>query len=116
MALTQVIPIMNSLPDDMEEPKEKGKTLFGGGFLEKATKRIEEEKLLAKVAGAGCKPPPAKSSRQDNKDPNNLHRFWRTAPLQDIAAGTPGAGSRTPRKFQRKNNNNAIHKQWTKNN
>ena len=76
MALSRVNPIINSLPDDKEEEKDKGKTLFGGGFLEKATKRIEEEKALAKVAGAGRKPPPAKQRRLDNKDPNDLRRFF----------------------------------------
>jgi len=37
------------LPEDNKE--DKGTTLFGGDFLEKACKRMEEEKMLAKVTG-----------------------------------------------------------------
>jgi len=33
------------------EEKEKDTTLFGGGFLERATKGMEDEKTIAKVAG-----------------------------------------------------------------
>lgn len=44
---------MGALPEDTEETKDKAKetTLSGGGFLERTTKRIEEQKALAKVAG-----------------------------------------------------------------
>ena len=106
---------IKSLPEDTEGPKEKGKTLFGGGFLEKATKRIEEEKALAKVAGAGRNPPPAKRLRQDNKDPNDLRRFLENgAPAR---YGGRRSGRRQPypqkqaAKVQRKSN-----KRWTRNN
>jgi len=51
VALGHVNSTIKSLLEDTREPTEKGRTLFGGGFLEKATKRIEEEKALAKVAG-----------------------------------------------------------------
>lgn len=101
VALSQVNPTINSLPDDTEEAKEKDKTLFGGGFLKKATKRIEEEKVLAKVAGAGHKPPPVKRHRLDNKKiQTTCAVFWRRVPLQDTVAGILGANSRIPRKDQ----------------
>ena len=119
VALSRVNPAINSLPDDKEEEKDKGKTLFGGGFLEKATKRIEEEKALAKVAGAGRKPPPpAKRRRLDNKDPNDLRRFLeKGAPAR---YGGRNTGRRQPY-FQKgstkgKSNSNASRRQWTKNN
>ena len=42
----------NTLPEDQKEGKEKEVTLFGGGFLERATKRIEKAKELEKVTGS----------------------------------------------------------------
>ena len=65
----------NTLPDDTEQSEEKEVTLFGGGFLERATKRIEKAKELEKVTGSkrgGA--PPQKRAFQD-KDPNDLRRF-----------------------------------------
>lgn len=49
----------------------KGVTSFGDGFMEKATKHIEEEKALSKVTS---KEVPA-AKRCYNQDPNNLCRF-----------------------------------------
>ena len=43
---------------------------LGGGFLEKATKRTEEQKALAKVVGAGNGPP---HKLQQTRDPLDLH-------------------------------------------
>lgn len=61
-------------PEDTDKGKEP--TLFRGGFLEKATKRMEEEKALAKVSGGRHSggAPPAKRRRPD-QDPNDLRRF-----------------------------------------
>ena len=50
-------------------------TLFQGGFLEKATKRMEQEKALAKVVGDRHGKQPANKHRQSDRDPNNFHRF-----------------------------------------
>ena len=63
-----------SPPEDTEKGKEA--TLFKGDFLEKATKRMEEEKALAKVSGGkhGGGPPPPKRHRSD-QDPNDLRRL-----------------------------------------
>ena len=49
IAWSQTNPATNTLPDISEETKGKKTTLFGAGFLERATKRLEEEKVLAKV-------------------------------------------------------------------
>ena len=65
----------NTLPDEPEEEKEV--TLFGGGFLERATKRIEKAKELQKVKGSSRRSgaPPQKCKYQD-RDPNDLHHFF----------------------------------------
>jgi len=76
------------LPEDGEEEK-KETTLFGGGFLERASKRMEDEKTLAKVTGS--KPPPQKRCR--TQDPNDLRRF--------LDRGAPAKyGSRNPQRQQ----------------
>ena len=61
-------------PGDTQKQNEA--TLFSGGFLEKATKRMEEEKALAKVSRStyGSKQPVPKRHRPD-RDPNDLRRF-----------------------------------------
>jgi len=72
----------NTLPDELEEQKEV--TLFGGGFLERATKHIEKAKELQKVTGSGKRSgaPPQKRKYQD-RDPNDLRRFLeKDAPLR----------------------------------
>ena len=66
----------NTLPEDTEEDKEKEVTLFGGGFLERAAKRIEKTKELEKVTGSKQSGgPPQKKRRYQEKDPNDLRRF-----------------------------------------
>ena len=74
VALSRINSTIGTLPEDTEENQEKVKetTLFGGGFIEKATKRIEEQKALAKVVGTRNVPP---YKRQQSRDPNDLHRF-----------------------------------------
>jgi len=62
--------IVDLLPEDGEEEKES--TLLGGGFLERASKRMEDEKTLAKVTES--KPPPQK--RRHTQDPNDLTSFF----------------------------------------
>ena len=59
LGLESTLALVHSLPQDTEVNQEKLKetTLFGGGFLERTMKRIEEQKALAKVAGAGNGPP-----------------------------------------------------------
>ena len=65
----------NALPNDSEEGKEKEVTLFGGGFLERATKRIEKTKELEKVTGGKRSGGPPQKRRYQDKDPNDLRRF-----------------------------------------
>ena len=74
VAWSRVNPGIGALPEDTEVNQEKLKetTLFGGGFLERVTKRIEEQKALAKVAGAGNGPP---CKHQQNWDPHDLCCF-----------------------------------------
>ena len=74
VAWSRVNPSIGALPEDTEESQDKVKetTLFGGGFLERATKRIEEQKALAKVAGVGNGPP---HKCQQSRDLHDLHRF-----------------------------------------
>ena len=45
---------MGALPEDTEVKQEKVKEtiLFGGAFLERATKRIEEQKAFSKGSGS----------------------------------------------------------------
>lgn len=85
---------MGALPEDTEETKDKAKetTLSGGGFLERTTKRIEEQKALAKVAGTRGWPP---LKSQQNRDPSSLCHFWRRTPLQDTVAETSSTNSCT---------------------
>lgn len=56
-----------------EDYGERGSDLFGPGFLEKASKRLEVEKTLAKVAKAG-QPPNAKKGRYEH-DRSDLRSF-----------------------------------------
>jgi len=74
VAWCRVNPSIGALPEDKDENLDKAKetTLFGGCFLERATKRIEEQKALAKVAGAGNGPP---HKCQQTQDLHDLHRF-----------------------------------------
>jgi len=54
----------------LQEEKEKDSTLFGGGFLERAAKRMEDEKAIAKVTGG------ASNYKKRPQDPNDLRRFF----------------------------------------
>ena len=58
------------LQEDTEEDKEEN-TLFDSGFLERAAKRMEEEKALAKVTGTR----PGGNTQKRQGDPNDLRRF-----------------------------------------
>ena len=57
-------------PSTVSKEKEKDITLFGGGFLERATKRLEDEKAIAKVTGA--RTGGSSSYRKRQQDPNDL--------------------------------------------
>ena len=59
IAWTRINPKLKSLATEEYEKRESN--LFGPGFLEKASKRIESEKTLSKVAGNSD--PPAKKAR-----------------------------------------------------
>jgi len=85
------------LPEDEEEGKEM--TLFGGGFLERASKRIEEEKMLAKVTGS--KPPPPECQRvvQPQKD---LRRFLE----QGARAKYSGRNPQCPQQYSNQQRHN----------
>ena len=67
----------------MEEGKgKKSATLFGESFMEKATKRMEEEKALTKFTTTQKKVPAAKRCKYA-QDPSDLHRFLeKGAPAQ----------------------------------
>ena len=81
---------MSLLQEDAKEYKES--TLFGGGFLERAAKRLEEEKALVKVTGAkpGGNPPPKRQ-----RDPNDLRRFLERGAPARYGSRTPSTTSRT---------------------
>ena len=53
--------------------KKKETTLFGGGFLKRAAKRLEDEKALAKIIGA--RQGPAPKYQRSMQDPNDLRHF-----------------------------------------
>ena len=48
--------------------------MFGPGFMEKASKRIETDKTIAKVANASKGPPPVKKKRFSS-DKSDLRHF-----------------------------------------
>jgi len=66
------------LKEDTEDSK-KENTLFGRGFLERATKRLEDEKAITKVTGNrfGTKP-----QQKCQQDPNDLRYFFGEAPTR----------------------------------
>ena len=99
MAWSRTNPATNTLPDIPKEAKGKETKLFGTGFLERAAKRLEDEKALAKVTRTRQGPPPAKCRKPD-QDPNESLPFFKVVPLQNTAAGTQGVNSCTPRKDQ----------------
>ena len=53
-------PALKDVPVEDDEEGSKTTTLFGEGFMEKANKRLEEEKTLTKVAGLQRETPAAK--------------------------------------------------------
>ena len=91
VALSRINPsTVNLLPDEEEGDKKKGTTLFGSGFLERASKRMEEEKALAKVTGSR---PPRRKRQRTTQDPNDLRRF--------LERGAPARyGGRKPQRQQ----------------
>ena len=101
-------PATNTLPDISEETKGKEATLFGTGFLEKATKRLEEEKPLAKVNRAK-RHSPAKCHRQD-WDPSDLHRFLESSASPRYGGRIPGRqqpySQKQTSKLQKRGNKN----------
>ena len=77
VAWSRVNPSTVSLLREDPEDGKKESTLFGGGFLERAAKRLEEEKTLVKVTGnkTGMKP-----QQKRQQDPNDLRRFLEKGP------------------------------------
>jgi len=73
--------------------------LFGGGFLERATKRIEEQKAIAKVAGAGNGP---LSKRKQNQDPRDFHRSLEKGAPAKYGGGKFKRQQPYPPKYQRR--------------
>ena len=70
---TRINPKLKSLAT--EEYEKRKSNLFGPGFLEKASKRIESERTLSKVAGHGSSSnPPAKKACYAN-DKSDLRSF-----------------------------------------
>lgn len=94
----------NTLPEDAEEGKEKQPTLFGGGFLERAAKRIEKTKELEKVTGSRQSgAPPQKKRKYQDKDPKDLRRFLERGAPTRYGGGNytrPKPFYQQPRKFQ----------------
>ena len=73
IAWTRINPRLKSLAT--EEYAKRESNLFGPGFLEKASKKLESEKALSRVAGlGGGSEPPAKRTRYAN-DKNDLRSF-----------------------------------------
>ena len=66
----------NTVPDDAEQSKEKEVNLFGEGFFERATKRIEKAKELEKVTGSKQNGAPSQKCTYQDKDPNDLCCFF----------------------------------------
>ena len=83
-------PALKDIPVEDDEEGSKATTLFGGGFMEKANKRLEEEKTLTKVAGLQRENPAAKRQRFSH-DSSDLRSFL------DKGAPAQYSGRRTQR-------------------
>ena len=70
VAWSRINPSTISLIREQTEDKKEDATLFGGGFLERATKKLEDEKALAKVMGA--RPGRSATYKKQPQDPNDL--------------------------------------------
>ena len=74
IAWARINPQLKSLAS--EEYYDKRETnLFGPGFMEKASKRIEADKTIAKVVNASKGPPPAKK-RKFSSDKSDFRHFF----------------------------------------
>ena len=108
IAWSQTNPATNTLPDISEETKGKETTLFGARFLERATKRLKEEKVLAKVTRTKGHPP-AKRCRQD-WDPLDLRHFLESGAPARYGSRNPGCqqlySQKQTSKFQKRGNRN----------
>jgi len=94
IAWSRLNPVIKDI--SMEDTKkEKGATLFGKNFMEKATKRMER-KALAKFTSSP-KESPAPKRRKYTQDPTDLHRFLEKAHVLSTVAGSSSANSRTTR-------------------
>ena len=98
-----------TLPDISEKTKSKETTLFGARFLERAMKRLEEEKALAKVTGTKQGQPLAKRHQQD-QDPSDLRHFLESGTPARYSSRNPGHQQpyfqKQPPKFQKRDNRN----------
>lgn len=91
VAWSRINPSLKALATEEYEKRET--SLFGPGFLEKASRRLEAEKTLSKVASQGNKGgPPSKKARYEN-DKSDLRSF--------LAKGAPAMyGGRRPQRRQ----------------
>ena len=80
------------------ESEKKETTLFGGGFLEKAAKRLEEEKVLAKVIGARHGGSPLSKCQCPGQDPNDLRRCLEKGTPAMYSSRNPPAPAAIPTK------------------
>lgn len=72
------------------------KQMFGPGFLEKASKRIEVDKTMEKMSIPSHKEVAHPLRRQNMRMINQISAFFNPrAPLQSLAAGNVGANSST---------------------
>ena len=78
-------------------------TLFGGGFLERAVKRIEKTKELEVTGSKQSGGPSQKMQKYQDKDPNNLRPFLERGAPTRYSGGNHMCLKRfyqQPRKFQ----------------
>ena len=72
IAWSRINPKLKSLAS--EDYDKRDTNLFGPDFMEKASKRIEADKTIAKVAGSNKGAPPSKERKYSN-DKNDLRHF-----------------------------------------
>ena len=89
IAWSRINPKLKSLAD--EDYGKMEDSLFGPGFLEKASKKLEVDKTIRKVSQSG---PPPKKARY-SKHTSDLRHFWTRAQPLGTAAADPSATSRT---------------------
>ena len=89
IAWARINPNLKALATESYEKRED--QIFGPGFLEKASKKIETQKALAKVSSEQT----SRKRTWDNDKSNLRSFFYQKAPLRSTAAGTSASTSRT---------------------